>query len=101
MTDEDWNTDWARSIAIFLNGDAITEPDRRGDPVTDGSFLLLFNAFDGTVDFALPPQRYGAMWTCVLDTARPVQIFDDDRPASRAEEKVVVEARSVQVFRRV
>jgi glycogen operon protein len=101
MTDDDWNTDWTKSIAIFLNGDAITEPDRRGEPVTDDSFLLLFNAHDQNMDFALPSARYGAMWTRVLDTARLVRVFDDERPATKAEEKVTLDARSVQVLRRV
>ena len=30
MTDEDWHGGYAKSLAVFLNGDAITEPDRAG-----------------------------------------------------------------------
>ncbi|HMD23852.1 MAG TPA: glycogen debranching protein GlgX, partial [Streptosporangiaceae bacterium] len=44
MTEEDWQASFARSVAVFLNGSAISEPDPRGDPVTDKKFLLLFNA---------------------------------------------------------
>ena len=31
MTDADWHAGYARSLAVFLNGDAITEPGTRGD----------------------------------------------------------------------
>ena len=31
-------------LAVFLNGDAIPDPDPRGERITDDSFLLLFNA---------------------------------------------------------
>src|SRR6201993_4069641 len=44
MTEEDWRASYARSVAVFINGSAISEPDPRGDPVTDKKFLLLFNA---------------------------------------------------------
>ncbi len=44
MSDEQWNVDHARTVTMFLNGDAITEPDRRGQRIVDDSFLVLFNA---------------------------------------------------------
>ena len=34
MTDGDWQTGYARSLAVFLNGDAITEPGPRGETVS-------------------------------------------------------------------
>src|SRR5205085_1563812 len=33
MGDEDWNSGFAKSIAIFLNGQAIPDPDERGERV--------------------------------------------------------------------
>jgi hypothetical protein len=44
MTDGDWAAGFAKSLAVFLNGDAISEPDPRGERIGDESFLLLFNA---------------------------------------------------------
>ena len=44
MTDADWPAGYPRSLAVFLNGAAITEPGTRGEPVRDNNFLLLFNA---------------------------------------------------------
>ena len=37
-------TGYAKSLEVFLNGDAITEPGPRGERIRDDSFLLLFNA---------------------------------------------------------
>src|SRR6202021_764018 len=44
MTDDDWAVGFAKSLTVFLNGAAITEPDPRGERIKDESFLLLFNA---------------------------------------------------------
>src|SRR5581483_12442940 len=33
MTEQDWHAGYAKSLAVFLNGEAITEPDPRGRPV--------------------------------------------------------------------
>jgi glycogen operon protein len=98
MTDGDWRTGYAKAIAILLNGDAITEPDRRGEPVSDESFLLLFNASDAELTFGLPAAD--GLWVCVLDTAT-AYVFDDDGPTTRAGEKLTLDARSIQVLRRV
>ena len=46
VTDSDWYAPGAKSLAVFLNGDAISEPDPRGERITDDRFLLLFNAND-------------------------------------------------------
>jgi isoamylase len=69
MTDNDWHTGYARSLGVFLNGDAITEPGPRGDTVRDQSFLLLFNAHREPVTFVLPGRRFGDAWDVLIDTA--------------------------------
>ncbi|MEV0147217.1 MULTISPECIES: glycogen debranching protein GlgX [unclassified Nonomuraea] len=97
MTDADWNVGYARSLAVFLNGDAITEPDRRGRPIRDDSFLLLFNAHHDTIKFTIP-KDYGEMWQTEIDTAMPISL---DIRICRAGEKVAVPGRSVRVLRRV
>jgi glycogen operon protein len=68
MSDEDWHAGYAKAVAVFLNGAAITEPDPRGDPVTDRKFLLLFNAGADPITFTLP-DRLGGNWEAVIDTA--------------------------------
>lgn len=71
MGDTDWNVGWAKSLAMYLNGDAIAEPDADGRRVVDDSFLLLFNAHWEAVDFAIPGTDLARSWTVVLDTADP------------------------------
>jgi len=82
-----------------VNGDAITEADRRGQPIRDDSFLMLFNASPRDLEFTLPPARYGEVWEAVLDTARPAERFDDGA-AVKAGGLVLLRERSVQVLRR-
>ncbi len=77
MSDEDWNTGFAKSLAVFLNGDAIPDPDPRGERITDDSFLLCFNAHHEGLPFRIPDGKFGKGWVVVLDT--------DNLPASRGE----------------
>ena len=69
MTDSDWGADYARSLAVFLNGSAITEPDPRGEAVRDDDFLLLVNAHSEPVDFTMPGARFAAAWEMLVDTS--------------------------------
>ncbi|MFI7533003.1 glycogen debranching protein GlgX [Streptosporangium sp. NPDC049376] len=97
MTDADWNVGYAKSLAVFLNGDAITEPDRRGRRIVDDSFLLLFNAHHDVIGFTIP-KDHGDMWVTEIDTAMPIIV---DTRVCRAGEEVPVTGRSVRVLRRV
>ena len=98
MSESDWQVGYARSVAVFLNGDAIAEPDGRGQRVTDDSFLRLFNGHHEDMDFTIPREVYGERWQAMLDTAAPVV---DDRPTAKAGEPVTLESRSILVLRRV
>jgi len=72
MTDADWEASYAKSLAAYLNGDAISEPDPRGGKITDASFLLLFNAHSKPLTFTLPEAGYAAGWEVIVDTASGV-----------------------------
>ena len=67
MTDADWKTGYAKAMGVFLNGDAITEPDPRGERVRDETFLLLFSADSQPARFTLPAEDFGHSWQVVLD----------------------------------
>jgi len=54
MTAQAWQQGFARALAVFLSGDGLTDVDRRGQPVRDDSFVLLFNASAEPVTFRLP-----------------------------------------------
>jgi len=73
MTEADWQAGYARSLGVFLNGDAITEPGPRGERVRDSDFLLLFNAHSDTVQFVLPSADHAGGWHVAFDTALPGQ----------------------------
>jgi isoamylase len=68
MATQDWEQAHLRSLLVFLNGDAIHEPDRRGRRVVDDSFLVAFNADEVATKFTLPDKSYGPGWKVVLDT---------------------------------
>src|SRR5271156_2561786 len=68
MTHQDWGAEFDKCIAVFLNGEALPEPDARGQRVVDDSFLLCFNAHDHAVDFVMPDDDYAKEWTAELDT---------------------------------
>ncbi|WP_449385140.1 glycogen debranching protein GlgX [Cellulomonas soli] len=68
MQEQAWRDEQASSVMVFLNGDAITEPDKRGAPIVDDSFLVLFNAEPEPTTFRLPPAQFGPWWSVVLDT---------------------------------
>ncbi|RJK92934.1 glycogen debranching protein GlgX [Vallicoccus soli] len=97
MNDEDWSSG-QRHVTVFLNGDAITEPDERGQRVTDDSFLLLLNSSPDDMVFTVPEEKYGASWDVCVDTSAPLEI---EQPTLKAGAPVEVEARSVLVLRRV
>ncbi|WP_329088196.1 glycogen debranching protein GlgX [Actinomadura citrea] len=98
MTDQDWNVGFAKSLGVFLNGDAITEPDPRGRRVRDDSFLLLVNAGSEPVEFTLPGAEYGERWEFALDTAEAGAV--GDRPRLKARDVVTVGDRALLVLRR-
>jgi glycogen operon protein len=95
MTDADWRNGYAKSLAVFLNGEEIASPDPRGRRVRDDSFFILFNAHFEPIRFSLPRGGYGQRWMRVLDTADPLPRF------YRAGGQVPVSDRSLAVLRKV
>ncbi|MFD0214081.1 glycogen debranching protein GlgX [Streptomyces hirsutus] len=77
MSDVDWRRSDAHSVGVFLNGDAIAEPDPCGRRLVDDSFLLLLNSHWDPVDFRLPGAAYGERWTALIDTADPDGVPDE------------------------
>ena len=97
MTHEDWDESIHKCVAVFLNGDAITAPNARGERVVDDSFLLCFNAGDKPVEFVMPPGDYAEEWTVELDTNHPTGDADQ---VVNAGEKVSLSSRSLLVLRK-
>jgi glycogen operon protein len=98
--------DWAShdlSLMVFLNGEGIPEPGRRGERVVDDSFLIAFNAGDAAIPFTIPGEVYGEGWVVSLDTsddtAGNITLFDETVPLLPGLEFEVAD-RSVVVLRR-
>ena len=70
MQDEDWTAWYARSLMVYVNGHAISEPNLRGEKIVDNSFLLLVNASEEDIEFTIPTEPTGSSkaWKVVIDT---------------------------------
>ena len=99
MTDADWSAGFAKSVAVFLNGMAISEPGPRGERITDDTFLLLFNAAEQVVDFTVPAAEYGDQWLLELDTADP-QPPPGDPDVVKPGDAIALTSRSLRLLRR-
>ncbi|WP_405577338.1 glycogen debranching protein GlgX [Streptomyces sp. NBC_01190] len=77
MREENWHRDDAHAVSLFLNGDAITEPDAHGGKIVDDSFMILLNSHYESVDFVLPDRVYGDSWLVVVDTAAEAEATDE------------------------
>jgi glycogen operon protein len=83
MTDHDWQVGYARSLAVFLNGQGINSLGPRGEHVVDDDFFVMFNANREPMAFTVPPDLGEGSWRRVLDTAEPdhpATIVDVDAP---------------------
>jgi isoamylase len=81
MEEHNWNEDFAKSLALFLN---------HGDV----AFYVIFNAHHEGVMFRLPPEGFGQHWKKVLDTG------SNEGPDSYApESEMVVQGRTVMVLK--
>jgi glycogen operon protein len=98
MTDADWHQG-ARTLGVFLNGKAIPTPDHRGEPVTDDSFYILFNAHHEPLKFRLPTCPWGDAWETVIDTNEPVPDLRQHKEW-KAGEEVWIQAYAMMVLRR-
>jgi glycogen operon protein len=100
MQQRDWQNSNARAVALFLNGERIQEPDKRGQTILDDSFLVIFNAHYEDLDFTLPPAQYGTWWSVLVDTADDGTWSADSGDTFGPGDVVVVSARSTIVLRR-
>ncbi len=98
MEEVNWGEDYARSLAVFLYGEVLAAPGPRGERLGDSSFYLLFNAYHKPLSFRLPATDWGRRWAKVMDTDGG---FTDDGPIFQTGDDLEVEARSLQILRRV
>ncbi|PAT07209.1 glycogen debranching enzyme GlgX [Corynebacterium hadale] len=100
MEQKDWDFAFGKALMVYLNGDAISEPDSRGRRITDDSFVLMFNAHYEDIEFRIPPQKFGAKWEVLIDTTEPLGYPVGFDPAD-AEGTLTVPARSTMVLKQI
>jgi glycogen operon protein len=95
MTPADWEVPWRRCLGMLI---AAGEESLSGQPeVVEGSdLLLLLNAAETLVSFALPP----GTWSLIVDTARPdvpeaAESIADGRPYNLQARSLTLLARGV------
>jgi isoamylase len=68
MSEEHWTNNFAKSLAVYLNGGGLHYKDSGGVTVTDDSFYIIFNGHTEPVEYTLPSEKYGHQWISLLDT---------------------------------
>jgi isoamylase len=85
MEDEEWNTDFVRTLGVMLSGDTIDVRDFYGRPIQDDTFLMLLNAHHETVSFVLPGQEE-VRWELIVDTCREEGFLESPKLFASSEE---------------
>ncbi|MGY3215062.1 glycogen debranching protein GlgX [Mucilaginibacter sp. HD30] len=93
MMEEHWQQDFAKSVAVFLNGQGLHAVNSEGNKVIDDNFYIIFNAHEESLDYKLPERNYSMDWQVLIDTSKPT--FSPTDKIYNAEEVVHVEGRSV------
>jgi isoamylase len=101
MSDEDWGAGFAKSLGVFLNGRAIPTLNERGEPVTDDTFYVMFNAHHEPLEFRLPERTWGDAWTLILNTAEEKDLLaeQEEGPAVSAGDRIEVQPWSLVLLR--
>jgi isoamylase len=96
MTGNDWRSGHP-VVGLFLNGEEIPYRNRRGEKITDDSFLILVNAHHEDETFRLPVRRFGGCWAVEIATSADF----DEGARFDAHTEVPIQSRSMTVLRRV
>jgi glycogen operon protein len=95
MTPEEWSQGWVRCIGLELNGRTLDDVNGVGEAIRDDTFLILFNPHHEPIRFFMP-QKKGAAWELVLDSAFPGK---DDKSVIAPGEPYELIARSTALLR--
>ncbi len=97
MTDGDWEAASVSLLGIFLSPEGLTDMD--GQPLSDHSYYLAFNAGARDRRFRLPGERLGRRWRTILATAAEPP-FPARGRLYHAGWRVPVSAHSIKVLQR-
>ena len=94
VSDEAWNAEWTRAIALMLNGQTLQMMDEEGRWIIDNSFLILVNAASEGVEFTLPASPCGNSWTQIINTEN----IEDPFAKAAVDSKIILGGRCVKLL---
>ena len=99
MPDDNWHLDFAKSLAVYLNGKALGTQGPKGEKLIDDNFYIIFNAYHEALQYKLPFEKYGSRWLKVIDTA--INLVDEEGKAMQygPKDTIAVDGRSVVVLK--
>lgn len=95
MSDEHWNTSYAKSLSIYLSGDDLNSFTERGEKILDDTFFLMINSAEETVIFTLPEENWAKQWFKILDSADSYFEPNERTYELYAKENIEVKGRSI------
>ncbi len=96
MTEEEWNSDYTRSLGMLLNGHAMDEQDEQGNRITDSVYLLLVNSYWEEIPFIFPKEHQKFHWEILVDTFDPSTMQKD----TMVSQEIELKARSFLLLKR-
>jgi isoamylase len=96
MSDENWNNDYAKSLAVFLNGQGLHTTTYEGEPIVDDSFYIVFNAHYEELEFVLPNEKFGKQWRKIVDTSQTD--LNGENGDFGPGDKIIVNGRTAMLF---
>jgi isoamylase len=98
MSDSDWEQGYIKSLQVFLNG-RLGYVNKRGEPVLDDDFLILFNASEDHIFFRPALAEEDRPWQIVLNTSTRLE-GGQTGETSAHEAELKTESRSILVLTR-
>jgi isoamylase len=99
MTEAQWREGSIKTIAIFLNGEAIDTVNHKGERILDDSFFMLFNTDGKSLEFVLPKELRAWEWRTIIDTTKSRFIRRGQHYLNQ--QAIHVEARSFVMLKRL
>ncbi len=97
MTEDHWRTDFAKSMAIYLNGKGLHTIGTKGEVIKDDNFYIMFNAHYESLDYLLPEEKYGKRWCKLLDTGR--NYLEESGEQFEPKQNINIEGRSIVLLK--
>lgn len=99
MSEEHWDSSFAKSLGVFLSGHGVRAVSSKGEPLVDDSFYIMFNSYHDSLPFHLPDEKWGKKWIKIMDTFDAS--FDEEglTGSLSAAQEIEIQGRSVVLFK--